>query len=173
MNKIWIVIFITITFFSCSNKCDPECNEWEECHRYQGSDAIGFGYRYSCEPILRNYEGIYIGNELHTYVNGQTFNRTRTISTEIYPSFSNYMKFNIDSNSNKFLFAVFSSPGSSIFNIYRQSVSDSIIHPITNNLIYTEIFYEGVGIILGNNLIIDCSYDYLDQSGTLNFSGSF
>ena len=182
MKKI-IFIIITIIFHTGCG-CDPDCSsEWEEC---KGTSSDMFGTTYTCVPKLIKYNYQYSGIESLMLENSEEiFSRQRTMSFGRLDSDPpNYMRICLenycgysDINSRN-IYVIFNDASSGNFNIPKQSEFDSIIHPnlpSSNNLLYTQVSYEGNGNIIYVNgqyvLSIDCTVEFVNESGTINYIG--
>ena len=189
MHKIKNIIIATLIILSsCGNRCDNACNEWEECVR---GYCDFLGCIYSCESILRKYSQEYLGEVNIIYENfNEVFNSKIRLGT-IQDDPSNYSRIflehndsinPIDANNEKInLYLIFSDQCSGEFTIPRQTISCPIVHPLSNNIINTNIVFQGNGQIStddGNHqILINYEYEYLNEfwfgkSITATFNGN-
>ena len=178
------IIYLTISLIILNGcGCDPDCNEWETC--ISSSDM--FGTQYRCFPMLNKYGAQYSGIEnliLSDYPQ-EVFRKQKIIKLGLLESDpSNYMRICLedycgynDVNSRN-IYVIFDNPNSGKFSIPKQTEFDSIMHPnlpASNNLLYTQVTYEGSGNIISVDgdymLTIDCSIEFTNQTGTISYTG--
>lgn len=174
MNKVIYILIISLSITSCSKECKDGCPEWEECV------TVGTGmfwYEWDCRSVLNKYTKEYTGQENIIYDGDQDTSITRKISlngADVSPS--NNMRLWMDygnETNDKFLYVVFTETGK--FEIPRQSIYCPVIHPLINNVVYTNVFYEGTGNMTnsGNEyqITLDYTYEFFGQSITASFTG--
>ena len=178
MYKIIKLLIISVLIISScsSNKCNPDCPEWEEC--VQGYCDF-LGCTYTCRNILHKYSNDYSGIENIVYNNGdeKNINQMILIDRSGENLSSNMMNLNIlldideiSEENHRKLHINFVTPESNMFYIPRQSIYGPVFNPLSNSVIYTYIYYEGTGDITDNKLTINYTCEFFQQSTTHIFT---